>query len=176
MNVDLAIASVKPADFDNSVGELAALMHACVHAGASINFVMPFPLEENLEFWRRKVQPAVNDGTCVLLVARHRGRIAGSVQLDCDTPPNQPHRAEIAKLMVHLDFRRQGIARALMREIEEIARERGRSLITLDTRTGDPAEPLYASLSFRTAGIISGYCRDTFEERLDATIIMRKDL
>ncbi len=176
MGTDLVITPVAPSAFDDNVDELASLMHACVHAGASINFVMPFPMVESLAFWQRKVRPALEDGTRVLLAARTGGRIAGSVQLDCDTPPNQPHRAEIAKLMVHPDFRRRGIARALMEEIEAIALRRGRSLITLDTRTGDPAEPLYASLGYKTAGIIPGYCRDTFEDRFDATTIMHKDL
>ena len=176
MNVTLDIHSVTPAEFEENVDELAKLMQACVHAGASINFIMPFPIDESLDFWRRKVQPALNDGSRVLLVARHEGKIAGSVQLDCDTPPNQPHRAEITKLMVHPDERRRGVARTLMHEVEAIALQRGRNLITLDTRTGDSAEPLYASLGYMTAGIIPGYCRDTHEERLEATTIMHKDL
>ncbi len=176
MNATLDIHSVTPTEFEENVDELAKLMQACVHAGASINFIMPFPIDESLDFWRRKVQPALNDGSRVLLVARHEGKIAGSVQLDCDTPPNQPHRAEITKLMVHPDVRRRGVARTLMREVEAIALQRGRNLITLDTRTGDSAEPLYASLGYKTAGIIPGYCRDTHEERLEATTIMHKDL
>ena len=176
MNATLDIHSVTPTEFEENVDELAKLMQACVHAGASINFIMPFPIDESLDFWRRKVQPALNDGSRVLLVARHEGRIAGSVQLDCDTPPNQPHRAEITKLMVHPDVRRRGVARTLMREVEAIALQRGRNLITLDTRTGDSAEPLYASLGYKTAGIIPGYCRDTHEERLEATTIMHMDL
>ena len=176
MNATLDIHSVTPAEFEENVDELAKLMQACVHAGASINFIMPFPIDESLDFWRRKVQPALNDGSRVLLVARHEGKIAGSVQLDCDTPPNQPHRAEITKLMVHPDVRRRGVARTLMHEVEAIALQRGRNLITLDTRTGDSAEPLYASLGYKTAGIIPGYCRDTHEERLEATTIMHKDL
>ncbi len=176
MNATLDIHSVMPAEFEDNVDELAKLMQACVHAGASINFIMPFPIDESLDFWRRKVQPALHEGSRVLLVARQEGRIAGSVQLDCDTPPNQPHRAEITKLMVHPDVRRRGVARALMHEIEAIALQRGRNLITLDTRTGDSAEPLYASLGYITAGIIPGYCRDTHEERLEATTIMHKVL
>ena len=176
MNATLDIHSVTPTEFEENVDELAKLMQACVHAGASINFIMPFPIDESLDFWRRKVQPALNDGSRVLLVARHEGKIAGSVQLDCDTPPNQPHRAEITKLMVHPDVRRRGVARTLMHEVEAIALQRGRNLITLDTRTGDSAEPLYASLGYKTAGIIPGYCRDTHEERLEATTIMHKDL
>ena len=104
------------------------------------------------------------------------GRIVGSVQLDTDTPPNQPHRAEVRKLLVHPDFRRQGLARALMAELERHAQLLGRSLLTLDTRTGDHAEPLYVSLGYSTVGVIPGYCRDTVEDRLDSTTIMYKTL
>ena len=158
------------------VRELAELLRACVAAGASIGFIMPLSQAESEAFWTDKVLPAVACGTRLLLVANSGGRLAGSVQLDYDTPANQPHRAEIRKLIVHPDFRRRGIARALMGEIESEARRLKRSLITLDTRTGDNAEPLYRSLGYQTTGIIPGYCRDTLTERLDATTIMYKHL
>jgi ribosomal protein S18 acetylase RimI-like enzyme len=103
--------------------------------------------------------------------------VVGSVQLDYDTPPNQPHRADVRKLLVHPRSRRQGIARMLMRELERRARERGRTLLTLDTRSGDKAEPLYASMGYCVVGIIPGFCRDTADAgRLDATTIMYKQL
>ncbi len=76
--------------------------------------------------------------------------------------------------MVHPDFRRRGTARALMTGLEQQASRLNRTLITLDTRTGDKAEPLYASMGFRTTGIIPGYCRDAVEGRLDSTTIMYK--
>lgn len=155
---------------------LAELLQACILAGASIGFIMPHTRQDSDAFWTRKVLPAVRDGTRLLLVARRDETITGSVQLDYDTPANQPHRAEIRKLLVHPDFRRQGIARALMAGIEHHAIRLKRSLITLDTRTGDSAEPLYRSLGYQTTGIIPGYCRDTFTDRLDATTIMYKTL
>jgi ribosomal protein S18 acetylase RimI-like enzyme len=163
-------------DLESRIREFGALLHACVHDGASVSFVLPFTPDDSEAFWRKKVLPAVRDGGSVLLVARQGGRIAGSVQLDHDTPPNQPHRAEVRKLLVHPDFRRQGIAKALMAELERLARQLGRSLITLDTRTGDKAEPLYACLGYKTAGIIPQFCRDTIEDRLDSTTIMYKVL
>ena len=163
-------------DLHSNLPALGTLLHACVHAGASVNFVLPFSHSDSRAFWHDKVMPAVCAGKRTVLVARDRGRIAGSVQLDTDTPPNQPHRAEVSKLIVHPDHRRRGLARALMAVLEDLARQRGRSLITLDTRTGDHAEPLYASMGYRTAGIIPGYCRDTVEHRLDATTIMYKAL
>lgn len=173
---ETTIAALTADDIAGHVRELGALLHACVHAGASVGFVLPFTEADGEAFWSGSVLPAVRDGRRALLVARVGGRIAGSVQLDCDTPPNQPHRAEIRKLLVHPAFRRRGIARALMAEIERLAIRRGRSLITLDTRTGDGAEPLYAALGYATAGVIPGYSRDPAEDRLDATTIMYKTL
>lgn len=161
---------------ENRIQGLAALLHDCVNSGASVNFVLPFTAQESEAFWRSKVISRLRSGAVDLLVARHGDRIVGSVQLDHETPPNQPHRAEIAKLLVHPEFRRQGIARALMAEIERRARQLGRTLITLDTRTGDNAEPLYASLGYNTVGIIPGYCLDPVEARLDSTTIMYKVL
>jgi ribosomal protein S18 acetylase RimI-like enzyme len=158
------------------VAALGALLHACIHAGASIGFVLPFTVAEGETYWRNKVLPRVRDGVVILLVARMHGRIAGSVQLDYDTPPNQPHRAEVRKLLVHPDCRRQGIAKALMAAIERWAAALGRSLLTLDTRTGDHAVPLYTALGYLTAGIIPGYCRDPFEAKLDPTTVMYKAL
>ena len=164
-------------DIASHLSELGALLHDCVHAGASIGFVLPCSADDCLAFWQGKVLPAVRDGGLLLVVARQHGRITGAGQLDCNTPPNQPHRAEVRKVMVHPGCRRQGIAKALMAELERLAGQRGRSLLTLDTRTGDQAEPLYASLGYQTAGVIPGYCLDPFDgERLDSTTIMYKAL
>jgi ribosomal protein S18 acetylase RimI-like enzyme len=161
---------------ERHISELSALLHACVHDGASIGFILPHSQLESEAFWRKKVLPAVAEGTRILLVAKRSGRIIGSVQLDYDTPSNQPHRAEVRKLLVHPEFRRLGIARALMAELERRAVDLKRSLLTLDTRTGDKAEPLYASLGYQTTGTIPCYCRDTIVDRLDATTIMYKML
>jgi ribosomal protein S18 acetylase RimI-like enzyme len=172
----ITISTLSTTEIADHLDELAALLHACVHDGASIGFVLPFTSGESAAFWSNKVLPRVRAGVMALLIARTEGRIAGSVQLDYDTPPNQPHRAEVRKLLVHPDFRRQSIGKALMAALERQARELGRSLLTLDTRTGDKAEALYASLGYRTAGIIPGYCRDPFEATFDPTTLMYKAL
>jgi len=178
MTADTAVtvAALSAEEVEARLPELTALLLACVEAGASINFVMPFTEYDSEAFWRAKVLPPSYQGSRTVLVALSGGNIVGSVQLSCDTPPNQPHRAEVTKLMVHPGHRRRGIARLLMAELERRAAELGRSLITLDTRTGDSAEPLYASLGYKTVGIVPGYSRDVFEDRLDSTTIMYKNL
>ena len=173
---DVAVSTLSADALETRLGELGALLHACVAAGASVNFIWPFAPAEAEAFWERKVLPAVRAGTRTVFIAESAGRILGTVQLDADTPPNQAHRAEVAKLLVHPDARRRGIARTLMNAVEERARTLGRTLITLDTRTGDFAEPLYASMGYVAAGTIPGYCLDPAGARLDATTIMYKAL
>lgn len=170
----VTVAALSPDDLDGHLGGLADVLLACVEDGASVGYVLPFTRTESEAFWNRKVFPQVREGTRLLWAASLGGRTVGTVQLDCDTMPNQPHRAEVRKLLVHPACRRQGVARLLMAELERCARDIGRSLLTLDTRTGDMAEPLYASMGYSTAGVIPGYCRDTIEDRLDPTTIMYK--
>lgn len=155
---------------------MGAVLHACVHAGASVSFVLPFSREDANAFWNLKVLPAVRSGTCRVVVARDAGQIVGTVQLDLATPPNQPHRAEVRKLLVHPRVRRRGLARALMLAIEEQARECHRSLLTLDTVTGGFAEPLYASMGYIKVGVIPRYAVRPDSPELDATTVMYKEL
>ena len=172
----IAVSELSGDDGALHLRELGALLHACVHDGASIGFVLPFSIADAETFWDGKVLPRLRSGALSVLVAWRNGRIAGSVQLDYDTPPNQPHRAEVRKLLVHPDMRRRGIGKMLMVALERRAGQLGRRLLTLDTRTGDKAEPLYASVGYQTAGIIPGYCFDQFKRTLDPTTIMYKML
>jgi hypothetical protein len=173
----ITITSFSADDLMRHLPELGALLRACVHDGASVGFVMPYSVADSETFWRGKVLPSLRAGGLVLFVAREGDAIAGTVQLDYDTMPNQRHRAEVRKLLVHPAFRRQGVARALRTELERDAHRLQRSLLTLDTRTGDHAEPLYAALGYRTAGVIPGYARASHDaEQFDATTIMYKAL
>ncbi|MEL6278313.1 MAG: GNAT family N-acetyltransferase [Pseudomonadota bacterium] len=173
---DTVIRDIDGEELDARLDAFGQLLFDAVHAGASINFVAPFTLEEASDFWREKTLPGLLAGKRVMLIAETEGRLAGTVQIDIDTPPNQPHRAEVTKLIVHPDMRRRGIARALMVALEDRALKHQRSLLTLDTRTGDAAEPLYTSLGYVTVGMIPGYCVDPLVDRLDPTTIMYKTL
>nr|WP_306268243.1 GNAT family N-acetyltransferase [Pararhizobium sp. IMCC3301] len=162
--------------FDNCLPQLAELLHACVHDGASIGFVLPFSPDDAEGFWLKRIRPSLAAGKRVVMIARIDHKLAGTVQLDCGLMPNQDHRADVSKLLVHPAFRRRGIARVLMAELEHQAVRRDRTLLVLDTRTGDSAEPLYGSLGFEIAGVVPGFARDPFAEKFDATTYMFKHL
>jgi GNAT superfamily N-acetyltransferase len=147
-----------------------------VHAGASISFIHPFPVEEAQSFWRDTILPEIRRGRRRMLVARCANEIVGTVQLVPATPPNQRHRADVVKLMVHPKARRRGIARALMTAIEDVARTEGRTLLTLDTRTGDSGEPLYRSLGYLMVGVIPRYSRAADSPELEAASFLYKEL
>ena len=154
---------------------LGDLLHDCVHAGAAVSFILPFSREEAAAFWRNKVWPAVQDGTCRVVVARRDEKIVGTVQLDLATPPNQPHRGEVKKLLVHPSARRAGIARTLMLAIEEQARAARRTLLTLDTAS-PAAEHLYASLGYVRVGVIPRFSLRPDAPELEGTTVMYKEL
>jgi ribosomal protein S18 acetylase RimI-like enzyme len=162
--------------FEAEIGELAEVLHAVVHAGAGVSFFTPFYIDEARAFWVDKVLPQVRAGTRRVLVARDDERIVGTVQLDLEMPPNQQHRAAVAKLLVHPDARRRGIARALMIALEDIAQSEGRTLLTLDTVAGSNAELLYRSLDYITAGVIPRYARGALTPELEDATIMYKEL
>jgi ribosomal protein S18 acetylase RimI-like enzyme len=170
------IEELSAGDLAREIDAFAALLHACVHAGASIGFIQPFSLDEARSFWRDKIAPGLAAGTRRLLVARQNRMVAGTVQLGFDTMPNQRHRGDVSKLMVHPEARRNGIARRLMIELEQIARQEGRTLLTLDTREQDEAEPLYRSLGYRVAGVIPRYARAPAVDRLEGTVVMFKEM
>jgi GNAT superfamily N-acetyltransferase len=161
---------------DGDLDALADVLHAVVHTGAGVSFVVPFSVADARRFWVENVLPGVRAGTRRVLVARRDGRIVGTVQIDCATPPNQAHRAEVLKLLVHPSARRHGIARALMIAVEEIARSHGRTLLTLDTWTGSPAEQLYRSLGYTTVGVIPRYARGSLTPALEPATFMYKEL
>jgi len=141
---------------DDALGELADVLADCVAGGASVSFMAPFPSAQALAFFR-KVEGSVAKGDTVLLAASLKGKIVGTVQLGLDTPPNQPHRAEIKKMLVHRRARGHGIGTALMARAEEEARRRGRWLLVLDTVPGENGHRLYLRCGWQQSGIVPNY-------------------
>jgi ribosomal protein S18 acetylase RimI-like enzyme len=139
-----------------SIAELAETLVEAVADGASVSFMHPLAREAAAAFWARSLA-AAEAGERVVLGAVENGELVGTVTLLLDCPPNQPHRGEIAKLMVRVERRGRGIARALMLEAERIAFARGRTLLTLDTADDGGAGPLYERLGYTRAGVIPDY-------------------
>jgi len=158
------------------LNELGQVLHACVHAGASVSFVLPFSHADAVAFWRAQVLPGVREGSRIVILARLGVHIVGTVQLDLATPPNQPHRAEVKKLLVHPWARRRGVGKSLMTALEDHARQARRTLLTLDTVTGAAAEPLYLSLGYVAIGSIPQYALNFNSSKLEPTTVMYKIL
>jgi GNAT superfamily N-acetyltransferase len=170
------LQAVSPAQVD----QLAQVLVDCVEGGASVSFMLPLPLAKAQAFWQR-VAEDVAAGRRALLVAEDSKGIVGTVQLVLEQPENQPHRADVSKMLVHRRARRQGVAAALMSALEVEARERGKTVLVLDTVTGGDAERLYARLGWQRVGEVpdfalwpqGGLCGTTFFHRQLAPVAAR---
>jgi GNAT superfamily N-acetyltransferase len=127
----------------------------CVEGGASVSFMLPIARETAVDFWR-KVADGVARGERTLLVAEDDEGIAGTVQLITDMPENQPHRADVAKLLVRRRARGAGIGQRLMEAVEEAARGQGRRVLVLDTASST-AERLYERMGWQRVGVVPDY-------------------
>jgi len=136
--------------------QLADVLLDCVDGGASVGFMWPLDRAQALAFWQGVAQ-GVAAGERVLLVAEDAQGICGTVQLVLAQPDNQPHRADLAKMLVHRRARRQGLAAGLMRAAESQAKAQGKTLLVLDTVTGGDAERLYTRLGWQRVGEVPGY-------------------
>lgn len=150
------IRALTPAEAEAARDQLVELLFDCVEGGASVNFVQPMTREKSERWWQGALLSHAR-GERLILVAETAGRIDGSVQLIPAGQENQPHRADIAKLLVHRRARRQGLATALMQAVETEAKRLGRPLLTLDTETGSPAEDLYRRLGWTLFGQVPAY-------------------
>jgi len=140
---------------DTQIDELATVIIDCVEGGASVSFMHPLSRERAVAFWRRVAQ-GVAAGERALIVAEDARGLCGTVQLVLDQPENQPHRAELSKMLVHRRARRRGLGAALMRAAEAAARDCGKTLLVLDT-ANDEAERLYERLGWTRVGVIPDY-------------------
>jgi GNAT superfamily N-acetyltransferase len=159
---------------DAALAQLADVLVDCVEGGASVSFMAPFRHDQALAFFR-KVAASVASGDTVLLAARLDGRIVGTVQLGLDTPSNQPHRADIKKMLVHRAARGNGVGAALMVAVEEEARRHGRWLLVLDTVPGENGHRLYKRAGWTQTGLVPDYAMFP-DGRLCDTAIMWKRL
>jgi GNAT superfamily N-acetyltransferase len=140
---------------DAQIDELADVLIDCVEGGASVSFMHPLSRDRAAAFWRR-VARDVTAGERALLVAEDAHGLCGTVQLVLDQPENQPHRAELSKMLVHRRVRRHGLGAALMRAAEATALECGKTLLVLDTANPE-AERLYERLGWQRVGVIPGF-------------------
>lgn len=155
---------------DDDIRDLALLLLDATAAGASVGFLDSTTLDEAKEWWRQYVSERT-----ILLVTRDSEGITGTVQLRPAPMPNQPHRADVAKLLVHRRARRQGLGGLLMEEIERRARSAGFTLLTLDTKRGDAAETLYRRAGWTEVGVIPGYALNPDGSMCD-TVVFYKEL
>lgn len=155
---------------DADIEGLALLLLDATAAGASVGFLDGMTLESAKGWWRASTANAA-----IIFVARDADGITGTVQLRPAPMPNQPHRADIAKLLVHRRARRQGLGAMLMEEIERRARSAGFTLLTLDTKRGDGAESLYRRAGWTEVGVIPGYALNPDGSMCD-TVIFYKDV
>ncbi len=159
-------------DLRDHLDALAAVLVDCVEGGASVSYMAPFTHDDArraFEGWADEAE----HGRRLILAAFANGELVGTVQVILALPPNQPHRGEIAKLLVHRAARRRGLARLLMEHAEREALAEGKTLLVLDTVTGDPAERLYQRLGWSTVGVIPGYALYPDGRPCDTTVFFK---
>jgi ribosomal protein S18 acetylase RimI-like enzyme len=168
----IEVRRLNVAEARNSLDSLAEVLADCVEGGASVSFMPPFSKADAAAFFE-KLFPELERGDRILLVAFEGSKLVGTVQIITATPPNQPHRGDIAKLLVLRSARRQGIAELLMQHAEESARVAGKSLLVLDTCSGTAAERLYERLGWTKVGIIPKYALYPDGSWCDTTIFWK---
>ncbi len=148
----------KAANDSTTLEPLADVLIDCVEGGASVSFMAPLSRDKAIDFWRGALASA-SRGERIILLAEDidAGLIVGAVQVILAMPENQPHRADVAKLLVHRSARQRGLGRELMRAAVDAARAAGKTLLVLDTATGGDAERLYERLGWQRCGVIPNY-------------------
>jgi len=158
MSEPVTIRQLTPREAREQTGALSAVLIDCVEGGASVSFMSPLTQERADAFWLG-VAEGVAAGERILLVAQDpsSGMVVGTVQVILRQPENQPHRADIAKMLVHSQARRRGVGAALMRAAEDAAAKAGKTVLVLDTVTGGDAERLYERVGWVKSGVIPNY-------------------
>jgi GNAT superfamily N-acetyltransferase len=170
-DTSVSVRRVHRASEDDLAG-LADVVIDCVEGGASIGFMDPLSRPAALAFWRR-VADDVERSVRALVVAEDASGIIGTVQLGLDLPENQPHRADLSKMLVHRRARRRGVGARLLHAAEQVAREHGRSLLVLDTAS-DSAERLYERAGWIRVGVVPGFALMPDGAPCDTTFFYRR--
>ena len=139
----------------NLLDDLSSLLTDAVESGAGVSFMRDLSFDRAREWWSKIF--AESSSKAVILAARDERGVVGTVQLQPSWAPNQPHRADVAKLIVHRRARGKGVARALMRELERYAIEEGFTLLLLDTCKDSVAERLYSSTGWTRVGVVPNF-------------------
>lgn len=161
-----------PAEAREQLDALAAVLADCVTGGASVGYLEPFSQADAREAFEAFVRDAEH-GRRIILGAFLDGELVGTAQLILAVPPNQPHRAEVARVLVHRSARRRGIARELMEHLEREARAEGKTLLVLDAVTGGDAARLYERIGWNTVGVIPGYALYPDGRLCDTTVFWK---
>jgi acetyltransferase len=170
----VVLESVDPQILEAVLPGLVALLVEAVDDGASVGFLGPLSSDAAEAYWRERSSDVAR-GSRVLIVARRGDEVLGTVQLAFAAQENGAHRAEVQRLLVRRASRRAGLGTALMRELERVALERGRTLLFLNTRTGDPPEALYYRLGYSLVGYIPRFARNP-DGTFNTTSIMFRHL
>lgn len=144
-------------DVETYVGPLADVLIDCVEGGAAVSFLLPISRSKAIEFWERVFENVARNERTLLIAETVDGCVIGAVQLITAFPENQPHRADVSKMLVRREARRQGVAASLLAAVEEAAREAGKSVLMLDTATGSDAERLYERAGWLLVGHVPNY-------------------
>jgi ribosomal protein S18 acetylase RimI-like enzyme len=174
MSTSIQIEELRSTDARAAIADLAGVLADCVAGGASVGFMDGFGLADAALYFRKIFDGDVAQGKARLFAARDGKKIVGTVQLVLDTMPNQPHRAEVRKLLVHRSARGKGVAEALMKAIEKAARLEGRRILVLDTVPGTPADRLYTRLGWQRVGIIPEYALWPNGEYCDTAVFYKR--
>lgn len=157
MSKHISIRALHPDEISSYIDALADVLIDCVEGGASVSFMLPISRATAVRFWTEVAHGVTRHERIVLIAEDADGRVIGTVQLIVAQPENQPHRADVAKMLVRRDARRQGIAARLMEALDDSARQAGKSVLVLDTVTGGDAERLYRRTGWQCVGGVPNY-------------------
>ncbi|MDX6486449.1 MAG: hypothetical protein QOF43_1602 [Gaiellaceae bacterium] len=167
------VRRLAPAEARAQLDALAAVLADCVAGGASVGYLEPFSRADARAVYEDYVREA-EQGRRIILGAFLDGDLVGTAQLVLAVPPNQPHRAEVARVLVHRSARRRGFAQRLMEQLEQEARTEGKTLLVLDAVTGGDAARLYERMGWNTVGVIPGYALFPDGRVCDTTVFWKQ--